>query len=439
MDKSTIESLISTYSAAPSDDLARIIALGLVELEDMGRAREFFSRIESSLTDTQAAEIFDKLIESNAADMVLPLLNTDAPAQALLAARCLLHTDKKEEARLVYLDIIEQHTELANDALNDEFGVLPPERIVEKPKLRVVEKSDVLDLSDFIEPPQAKVDFSNVVGLSKVKKQIERKIILPFKKPSMYQRFKKKVGGGVLLYGPPGCGKTLIARATAGQAQASFINVQISDVLDMYIGESERKLLAIFEKARSEVPSVLFFDELEALAGKREYGRNSSSANVVSQFLSELDGFSQNNKGVLVLASTNTPWAIDSAFLRPGRFDRMFFVPPPDKEARLGILELEMSDKPVANVDLAKIAARTSGFSGADISNLVETATDEAIEASIDAGEDVPLNQKHFDSALSELNATTSEWLTTARNYARYANEGGRYNDVLNFIKQHSK
>jgi len=439
MDKSTIQSLISTYDTAPSDDLARVIAMGLVELDDLEQAREFFKRIESPLSDSQAADVLDKLIDASAAEMLLPLLNTDTPAQALLAARCLLHSDKKEAAKLAYLDIIEQHPELGSDTLNDEFGVVPPERASEKPRLRVVEKSDVLDLSDFIEPPQAKVDFSQVVGLSKVKKQIERKIILPFTKPSMYQRFKKKVGGGVLLYGPPGCGKTLIARATAGQAQASFINVQISDVLDMYIGESERKLLAIFEKARSDVPSVLFFDELEALAGKREYSRNSSSANVVSQFLSELDGFSQNNKGVLVLASTNTPWAIDSAFLRPGRFDRMFFVPPPDKEARLGILTLEMSDKPVSNVDLAKIAAKTSGFSGADLSNLVDTATDEAIEASIDAGEDVPLNQKHFDSALSELSATTSEWLTTARNYARYANEGGRYNDVLDFIKQHSK
>jgi len=427
MDKSTIESLISTYETAPSNDLARVIAMGLVEQNELDRARVFFNQIESPLSDSQATEILDKLIEVNASEIILPLLNTDIPTQALLAARCMLHTNKIEGAKISYLDIIEKHPELASDSLNDEFGVLPPKQDGEKPKLRVVEKSDVLDLSEFIEPPRAKVDFSQVVGLSKVKKQIERKIILPFKKPSMYQRFKKKVGGGVLLYGPPGCGKTLIARATAGQAQASFFNVQISDVLDMYIGESERKLLAIFEQARNEIPSVLFFDELEALAGKREYGRNSSSANVVSQFLSELDGFAQNNKGVLVLASTNTPWAIDSAFLRPGRFDRMFFVPPPDKEARLGILELEMKDKPLSNIDWDKIVAKTSGFSGADLSNLVDSATDEAIEASIDAGEDVPLNQKHFDSALSELNATTSEWLTTARNYARYANEGGRY------------
>jgi len=438
MDISTIQSLITAYESAPSDDLARVIALGFLELNELDQARTFFDQIKSPLENSHATELVEKLIQANAAEIAIPLLNTDTPDQTLLFAQCLLSEGKKEEAKLTYLDLIQQHPQLASDVLNDEFDVLPPEQ-QERPRLRVVEKSEVLDLSDFVELPHAKVDFSDVVGLSKVKKQIERKIIMPYKKPSMYQRFKKKVGGGVLLYGPPGCGKTLIARATAGQAQASFINVQISDVLDMYIGESERKLQALFEKARSEVPAVLFFDELEALAGKREHGRNSSSANVVSQFLSELDGFAQNNKGVLVLASTNTPWAIDSAFLRPGRFDRMFFVPPPDKEARVGILELEMKDKPVAKVNLKAVAGRTSGFSGADLTNLIDAATDQAIEASIEAGADVPLNQDHIDSALEELGATTSEWLTTARNYARYANDGGRYNDVLEFIKQHSR
>jgi len=155
MDNSTIQSLISTYRAAPSDDLARIIALGLVELNDLDRARDFFKKIESPLTDSQATEVANKLIEVHASDMVEPLLNTDTPVQALLAARCLLHADKKEAAKLSYLDIIEQHPELVSDALNEEFGVIPPEPLGEKPRLRVVEKSDVLDLSDFIEPPQA--------------------------------------------------------------------------------------------------------------------------------------------------------------------------------------------------------------------------------------------------------------------------------------------
>ena len=178
----------------------------------------------------------------------------------------------------------------------------------------------------------------------------------------------------------------------------------------------------------------------DALAGKREFSRNSATSNVVSQFLTELDGFSQNNHGVLVLASTNVPWAIDPAFLRPGRFDRMFFVPPPDRDARQGILEHHMRDRPSAGgIDFAGIARKTGGFSGADLANLVEMAADEAIEESIDTGGEVPIGADHFAEGLRQTRATTIEWLTTARNYARYANDGGRYNDVLDFLKKHGQ
>ena len=163
----------------------------------------------------------------------------------------------------------------------------------------------------------------------------------------------------------------------------------MSDVLDMYIGESEQKLHAIFERARQQKPSVLFFDELEALAGKREHARSSSSSNIVSQFLTELDGFSQENEGVLVLASTNVPWSIDAAFLRPGRFDRMFFVPPPDRVARESILRYHMKDRPQSKeIDFGHIASRTGGYSGADLANLVDMAADEAIDASIQQGQE---------------------------------------------------
>ncbi|MCF6299960.1 MAG: ATP-binding protein [Proteobacteria bacterium] len=278
------------------------------------------------------------------------------------------------------------------------------------------------------------------MGLSYIKKQIHKKIILPFQKPSLFQRFKKKIGGGVLLYGPPGCGKTLLARATAGECKASFYNVEISDILDMYIGESEQKLHAIFEKARAETPCVLFFDEFEAMAGKRESNRNSSFNNIVSQFLTELDGFSQNNSGVLVLASTNVPWSIDSAFLRPGRFDRMFFVPPPDVQARQGILEQHMIDRPSQdNINYSTLAVKCKGYSGADLYNLVEMAADEAIDESIESEKDILIDARHFKEALNTANPTTIEWLTTARNYARYANDGGRYNEVLKFIQKHGK
>src|SRR5687768_11508574 len=215
-------------------------------------------------------------------------------------------------------------------------------------KLRVLsnDNTDASEVERLLHPEPKKVTFADVGGLDEIKAQIEKRIILPFQKPALFAKFKKKAGGGILLYGPPGCGKTLLARATAGQCNATFLNVAIEDVLDMYIGESERKLHALFEKARSTTPSVLFFDEIEALAGKRQYTREATSSKLVSQFLSEMDGFAKNNAGVLILAASNVPWAIDSAFRRPGRFDRVLFVPPPDRAARASILKLLLAGRP---------------------------------------------------------------------------------------------
>jgi SpoVK/Ycf46/Vps4 family AAA+-type ATPase len=284
------------------------------------------------------------------------------------------------------------------------------------------------------------VTFADVGGLDEIKKQIRRRILTPFQKPTLFQRFAKKAGGGVLLYGPPGCGKTLLARATAGECGATFFNVAVSDVLDMYIGESERKLHALFDQARRSKPAVLFFDEVEALGGKRQYNREATSAKLVSQFLSELDGFAQDNDGVLILAATNVPWAVDPAFRRPGRFDRVLFVPPPDVVARRDIIAGLLAIRPTSGaIDIDFIARNTGGFSGADLASVVETATDEAIEASIDRGEEVPLDEALLKAALKLTRPTTLEWLSTARNYARYANEGGQYDDVLTFLKNFGK
>lgn len=279
------------------------------------------------------------------------------------------------------------------------------------------------------------INFSDVGGHADVKKQIERRIIAPFRKPSLFAKFRRKAGGGVLLYGPPGCGKTLLARATAGECEARFINVPTTDVLDKYIGEPERKLAAIFEDARRETPCVLFFDELEALAGKRGSGSTRYEMSIVSTFLAELDGFAQNNEGVLILAATNMPWAVDPAFRRSGRFDRLLFVPPPDKVAREEILRLQLAQRPVdPALNPGSIAKQTTGFSGADLGNLVDTAADFAIEESIEAGGEVAINAEHLKEALEEVKPTTAEWLTTARNFAKYGNSGGQYDEISKFI-----
>jgi AAA+ superfamily predicted ATPase len=282
--------------------------------------------------------------------------------------------------------------------------------------------------------------FTDVAGHDEVKAQISRKIVLPFAKPSLFQRFKKKAGGGVLMYGPPGCGKTLLARATAGECNAKFLSVHIPEILDMYIGQSEKRLAAAFVEARQSRPSVLFIDEIEALAARRKYATESTQATLVSTFLSEMDGVSASNEGVLILAATNVPWAIDTAFRRPGRFDKVIFVPPPDEGARRAILRLKLADRPQAK-DLAidAIAAKTSGFSGADLEGLVETAVEIAIEESIKSDAVAPLTNAHLASALKEMKPSTLEWLSSARNYAKYANQGGLYDDVAEFLNKHAK
>jgi SpoVK/Ycf46/Vps4 family AAA+-type ATPase len=282
------------------------------------------------------------------------------------------------------------------------------------------------------------VSFADIGGLDDVKQQIRRKIITPFEKPGLFQTFRKRAGGGVLMYGPPGCGKTMLARATAGEIKARFFSVAITDVLDKWLGESERKLAAIFEQARAQVPAVLFFDEVEALSS-RSRGNSDAGSSLVSTFLNEMDGFASRPEGLLVLAATNTPWAVDAAFRRPGRFDRTLFVPPPDLGSRKAILVSLLKDRPVAaGLDPTFIAEGTSGFSGADLSHLIETAVEMAIDESSD-DHIVPVSRRHLEGARAEVRPTTIEWLSTARNYAKYANESGLYDEVQAFLNKHSR
>jgi AAA+ superfamily predicted ATPase len=295
--------------------------------------------------------------------------------------------------------------------------------------------------SEFAPPPQEeRITFADVGGLEDVKQQIRRRIIAPLEKPGLFSAFKRRAGGGLLFYGPPGCGKTMLARAAAGEAHVSFLAVRIPDILDRWLGESEKHIAAAFAEAKARKPAILFFDEIEALAARRRGGDHDHTSSMVSTFLSEFDGLAASHETLLVVAATNVPWMIDTAFRRPGRFDRVLFVPPPDREARLYILRRMVAEQPTApGLDMERYAAATGGFSGADLLNLVETAIDLAIDDSLEGGEPAPLSRKHFDAALAEVKPTTAEWLATARNYAKYANEGGHYDEVLAFLGKNAR
>ncbi|MFD0322665.1 ATP-binding protein [Lysobacter gummosus] len=394
---------------------------------------------------TQRDAALRLLLQHRRDELVLRVAPENSAAGLFARARTLLAQGERDQARGLYQQAIALNPALEDSALATELAgkviSFANAKRIQSGQLQASlanDDTDADDVSRLLQPPQARIGFDDVGGLDEVKHQIRRRIITPFLKPSLFERFKRRSGGGILLYGPPGCGKTLLARATAGECGARFYNVAITDVLDMYIGESERKLHAIFETARRTAPAVVFFDEVEAIGGKRQYSREATSAKLVSQFLTELDGFAQNNQGVLILGATNVPWAVDAAFRRPGRFDRVLFVPPPDDSARRSILDLLLRERPLADgIETAELARLTSGYSGADLRNLVETAIDEAIEDSIEQGRESPLTMNHLRSALKDTRSTTLEWLTTARNHARYANQGGQYDEVLEFLKRH--
>ena len=285
-----------------------------------------------------------------------------------------------------------------------------------------------------------KIGFDDVGGLENVKRQMRRRIINPFLKKELFSKFKRRAGGGVLMYGPPGCGKTMLARALAHECNASFMNIKAADILDQWQGGAEKNVVSYFEQARARKPVVLFFDEVEALAQKRHFGDSHKINTTVSALLTEMDGFESDNEGVLILGATNVPWSLDSAFRRPGRFDRTLFVPPPDKVARKFILNNQLEDRPVdSSLDISPLIGRTSGFSGADLVGLVDTALDYAIEDSQDADDLVPLSGRHFNEALSEVRPSTGEWLAQAGGYAEHANKDGLYDELAGFLKKYGR
>ncbi|MCS6911964.1 MAG: AAA family ATPase [Myxococcales bacterium] len=359
-------------------------------------------------------------------------------ALLLLSARCLYELGRYAEALQSYDRAVALDVSLADAALRERIASTQANP---RARLRLVADPQARAAS---EPPEAespRLTLADVGGLEDIKEKIRLRVIHPLRRPDLYRAYGKKIGGGLLLYGPPGCGKTFLARATAGEAGIRFFSVGIEEVLDMWIGQSEKRLHAHFQAARQQAPAILFFDEVDALGGRRSAIRHESYRMLVAQFLADLDGIGAGGRGqdegVLVMGATNAPWDVDPAFRRPGRFSDVLFVPPPDLRGRVEILKLKLRGRPAEGVDVAEVARATELYSGADLEHVVESAAEAALEQSLRTGQVQPLRTADLLAAVRRVRPSTLEWFASARSFATYANEGGQYNDVLDYMRRH--
>lgn len=238
-------------------------------------------------------------------------------------------------------------------------------------------------------PNKKGITFNDIAGLEEAKKAFNEKVIMPYKHKKLFEKFGKKIGGGILLYGLPGTGKTMFAEAASNELDALFIPVKCSDIKSKWYGESEQKVKQIFNRARKAKKAIIFFDEFEAIGAKRTDNSENGNNDLVPQILAEMQGVgsSSDDTMILVIAATNKPWSIDSAFMRPGRFDEKIYIPLPDFEARKKIFEIQLSKLPHEdNLDYELLAKLTEGCNGADVKEVCEKLKMSAINDSITIG-----------------------------------------------------
>jgi len=448
-----IEQLIEALSFSPDNiplrlHLAELMIKGFM-LDDA--ALQYQEILNRSYGNDKArkglANVYIKQKKYSAAILVYEALVADnvlKGEELVPYVKCLIKENSQNEAIEIYKKVLQQCPGFKDEEID---GVLRMPSTAKKSNNIIDDEyedelDDMFGVGDFegdgqadffMEKPDLK--FEDVGGMKKVKNEISMKIIQPLKNPDLFKAFGKKTGGGILLYGPPGCGKTYLAKATAGEIDAKFINIGLHDILDMWMGNSEKNLHEIFAQARENQPCVLFFDEVDAIGASRSDLKGSSMRHVINQFLAEMDGVEHSNEGILILAATNAPWSVDSAFRRPGRFDRVVFVAPPDIEGRTEILNQYLKDKPTEKIDITAVAKVTEEYSGADLKAVVDIATEYKLEESLAKGAIEKLTTKDLLKAAKQHKNTTAEWFSTARNYALYANETGLYNDILDYLK----
>jgi len=429
-----IETLRQAVSLSPENaplrrHLGDLLAAAGRHEEAVEEYREALALDPSDELRLSLARAFLSLGRTGEAAVLVDVVLEDGPSAAALAlrSRLLLNEGDLDGARDAYRQAVAVDVELADPELADLL-VAPEDaadRIEPEPSTPSAEAND---------RDRTVITFADVGGMEDVKEQIRLKIIHPFQHPELYAAYGKRAGGGVLLYGAPGCGKTHIARATAGELGSSFLWIGLEDVLSMVFSESEQNLHELFEQARRSAPCVVFFDEVDALGARRSDLRTSPGRQLINQFLAELDGVATENEGILFLAATNAPWHVDDAFRRPGRFDRVVFVPPPDRDARREILRIHLEGRLQEEIDLTRLADRTKEYSGADLQSIVDVAVEAKLASAMRDGVPRPLTTDDLLAAARKRKPTTAEWFQTARNYALHANQAGSYDAVLEYL-----
>lgn len=464
MPSSKLDSLREALAHSPENlPLLQLYAEACLEEFQLGDAREAFEKmlaVAPSSPDGKLgiARVVHLQGRSSEAIVRLEQLLSEHPEYApgyVALSRMVLSDGDPDRGRDLYAKALKLSPSVADEGLEKELGespaakTSPPRRAGLSSSGDYVEDADDFDADDatgseplggmafdlgLTEMGRPKLSFADVGGMEALKEQIRMKIIYPLQHSELFRAYDKKIGGGVLLYGPPGCGKTLISKATAGEVKANFIALGLHQILDMWIGNSEKHMHEVFEMARKHAPCILFFDEVDALAADRKDLRQSAGRTLINQFLAEMDGAEGDNDGVLIIGATNAPWHIDNAFRRPGRFDRTIFVPPPDEPARAAIIDVMSRKKPIADLDPTALAKKCDGFSGADLKAVFDLATEEVLADAMKTGKVVPLNTKTLIKAAKQHRPTTKAWFESARNYALYANQGGHYDEVLQYL-----
>lgn len=287
-----------------------------------------------------------------------------------------------------------------------------------------------LTKDDLIVKEKPNIRFNDIGGLESVKEELKKAIIYPFTHKKLYEYYNQKPGGGVLLYGPPGCGKTMIAKAAACECGADFINVETSTIMSKWVGESEKSIKNIFEVARGCERAIIFFDEFDAVGGRRseieDYARR-----IVNELLQQMDGMTKNDN-ILVLAATNEPWAIDPALRRPGRLKKLVFIPPPDLEARKAIFEIYLRKLPLeADVYVKYLAEVTQGFSGADIQAICSDAAEIPLHEALQGKAQRKLSRLDFEKAMKGRRSSIIPWIRMAIEQVKKSREEDLFSELI--------